>query len=169
MARESVRIEGLEGVVKTLRALPAELVSKNGGPVRYALRKAAVVIQKQMQTNVRSIVLEPNEDGRPTESTGLLEKNIAVKRSAPRGKKGEGMLVYVRRKMYPSIGKWKPRSTPQIARLLEYGTAKMRPHKFILPAFDAKKNEALRVFAEAINSRLAALVKKVAQANGAKL
>lgn len=169
MAREVVRIEGLAGVMKTLRALPPELVSKNGGPVRYALRKAAVIIQKQMQTNLRGIVMEPNADGRPTESTGLLEKNIAVKRSAPRGQKGERMLVYVRRKMYPAIGDWKPRSTPQVARLLEYGTEKMRPHKFILPAFDAKKNEALQVFAAALNSRLAALVKKVARANGAKL
>ena len=80
MAIESFRVEGLAGVLDTLKQLPPELVSKNGGPVRTALRKAAVLIQKQAQANVQSIMDTPNAGGMPAESTGLLLKNIITQR-----------------------------------------------------------------------------------------
>jgi len=47
-----VQLEGLQGVLETLKALPSELVSRNGGPVRSALRKGALVIFKQANSNL---------------------------------------------------------------------------------------------------------------------
>jgi HK97 gp10 family phage protein len=169
MTVETVRIVGLAGVMKTLRALPPALVSKNGGPVRAALRKAALVIQKQESANLQAIIDTPNIDaGVKAEATGLLEKNIIVKRSRPDpGVKGERYLIQVRRKSYPAT-KGKNVTTPQVARLLETGTAKRRPYPFIRPAFDAKKAEAVAVFVIEIKRNLDRLVKKVALANGAK-
>ena len=82
---EGVRIEGLDGIIGMLKQLPPEVVSKRGGPVRAALRKAAVVVQKEAQANVRRIVAEPNIGGRPSRSTGALEKAITVIRRRPRG------------------------------------------------------------------------------------
>src|SRR5207237_3560149 len=42
-----VKLHGLDEIMKTLRELPAELASTRGGPVRTALRKAAVGIPTQ--------------------------------------------------------------------------------------------------------------------------
>lgn len=41
------KMEGLEGVLATLKSLPPELVSKGGGPVRFAVRKAANIIRDE--------------------------------------------------------------------------------------------------------------------------
>ncbi|WJJ93443.1 HK97 gp10 family phage protein [Neopusillimonas aromaticivorans] len=89
-------VKGLNGALETLRALPAEIVSKRGGPVKLALAKAARVIRDQAKANVRAIVAEPNKDGRPTKSTGALEKSIIVTRGKMRGGvKGEKYLVRI--------------------------------------------------------------------------
>jgi hypothetical protein len=94
MARELVRIDGLGGVLDTLRQLPPALVSTRGGPVRVALRKAAVLIQRAAQQNVRRIVEEPNRGGRPSFSTGALEASIRVRRLRMRaGVNGEAYWV----------------------------------------------------------------------------
>jgi hypothetical protein len=90
MARESVRIEGLDAVVKTLRDLPPELVSKRGGPVRVALQKAAKRIQQDEQANLQQIIDTPNIGEEVSESSGLLKKNVVVKRGRlAGGEKGE--------------------------------------------------------------------------------
>lgn len=169
MPREVVRIEGLEGVMKTLRELgPA--ARKNGGPVRKSLRKAAQVIQKQEVENLRAIILQPNADGLPTKSTGLLEKNVVITRGKPPpGQKGETVRIRVRSKRYPaSRAGSKPVTTTQVARLLEGGTEKMHAHPFIRPAFDAKKQAALNVFVQELPKDIIALQKKIARANGVK-
>jgi HK97 gp10 family phage protein len=167
MVLEIKRVEGLSAVLKTLNELgPA--ASKGGGPVRAVLRKAAVLMQKEVKENLQRIILEPNEGGLPNRSTGLLADNIVITRSAPRGFKGERMLVRVRRKAYPERISKKLAVTSQVARLLEGGTSRMRPHPFIRPAFDAKKNEALALFATELPRAVLRLQKKIARANGAK-
>jgi HK97 gp10 family phage protein len=169
MPIESVRIEGLGGVLKTLREIgPA--ARKAGGPIRKALRKAAKVLQEQEKANLRAIILEPNADGLPNESTGLLEKNIVVGQAKmPPGQKGEAVRVRVRNKRYPPerSGK-KAVTTAQVARLLEGGSEKMKAHPFIRPAFDAKKQAALSVFVQELPKDIVALQKKLARANGVK-
>jgi len=145
MARESVRIDGLDDVVRRLKALGAE-ASKRGGPVRSAVRKGAVVIQKEMQANVRRIVATPNAGG-GDKSTGLLEKSIKPMRAKARrdGTKGETFIVTVpKRARYPVDSR-----TPSgvgvatVGRMLEYGTPKRQPMPWARPAYHTKKGEAV--------------------------
>lgn len=165
---ETVRLEGLKGVLDTLKSLPPELVSKRGGPVRAALRKAAVVIQKQEIENLQAIIAAPNK-GSADESTGLLEKNIVVSRSRLKGgQNGERYLVRIRGRKYEGRGK-KPIVTQQVARLLEYGSERLQPPKpFIRPAFDAKKQEATDTFVTEVNKGIQRILKKLQRQNKVK-
>ena len=168
MARETFRIEGLDAAVKTLRELPAELVSKRGGPVRTALQKAAKMIQVEEQQRLQGIIDQENAAGRPTESTGLLKANIVTKRGRlAGGEKGELYSVGIRRKAYPD-SRGKRVTTPQVARLLEYGTARRAPLPFIRPAFEAVKGKVVPLFAAELNRRLAGIVRKLHRSNGGK-
>lgn len=156
---DTVRIEGLDNVLKTLQSLPTEIVSKGGGPVRASLRKAAQVIQRQEIANLQAVINQQDDDGEKR-STGLLKANIVLTRGRRNNFKGESMFVRVRNKKYPSAT-GKPVTTAQNARLLEYGTEKRAALPFIRPAFEAKKSEALTVFVTEINKRIAAVVRKL--------
>ena len=70
-----VKVSGLDGVLDTLKSLPAEVVSKRGGPVRAALRKGAVVIQKQEKANLQAVTVNADDPDKAA-STGLLLKNV---------------------------------------------------------------------------------------------
>lgn len=147
MANEAFKIEGLEGVLKSLQDLPKEISQKRGGPVRTALRKGANVIRAQAQANVRHITATPNVGGGDY-STGLLAKSIkVVKGRAHKTLNGERMFVLVpKRARYP-ISKRTPTGMPvvMVGRMLEYGTKRNPAHPWMGPAFHAKKNEAVDV------------------------
>lgn len=166
MAREAFRIEGLAGVMRSLQQLPPELVSKRGGPVRSALQKAAKAMQVAAQGKLQAIIDQPNADGLPTESTGLLKQNMVTKRGRlAGGEKGELYSVGVRRKSYPDA-KGRRVTTPQVARLLEYGTERRAPMPFLRPAFEENKGRVVGIFTDEINKKLAAIWKKLARQNG---
>ena len=147
MANEAFKIEGLDGVLKSLQDLPKEISQKRGGPVRAALRKGANVIRAQAQANVRHITATPNVGGGDY-STGLLAKSIkVVKGRAHKTLNGERMFVLVpKRARYP-ISKRTPTGMPvvMVGRMLEYGTKRNPAHPWMGPAFHAKKNEAVDV------------------------
>jgi len=161
MAVEPFRVEGLAGVLKTLQELPPEIVSKAGGPVKFGLKAAMKMMAAEVKQNLQGIINEPNKGGQD-ESTGLLMANIKDGRARLKGKNGEAHRVYVRKKSY---GDGKKASTPQVARLLEYGTERRKPMPFIRPAFDAKKGEAVRIFETEIKKRIAGIVKKLSAQN----
>ena len=171
MAVETIRIEGLTGVLEALKSLPPEIVSKRGGPVRSALRKAAVVLRDQAQANVRRIIAESNgeDDNR---STGLLLKSIYVKRSrVARGKNGEAFVVGIKRgQKYPQERQARREvvTAVQVGRLLEYATEKRRAHPWLRPAFDAKKNAALDTFGTEVRKGIQAAIRKAEKIAAAK-
>ena len=163
MARETVRIEGLDTLLDRLRRLGPE-ASKRGGPVRRAVRKGAVIIANEAKANVRQIVATPNVSGQD-ESTGTLEKSIRPVRGKPdrNGLKGETFFVMIpKRARYP-ISKRTPTGMPvaMVGRMLEYGTAKRRPYPWMGPAFHAKKGEAVRVITDDLLKGIEALEKKL--------
>ena len=161
--RQAFDIQGLDGVLRKLQALPKEVTQKRGGPVRSSLRKGANVIRKQAQANVRQIVATPNQGG-PDESTGTLEKSIRVIRGKPhKTLNGERMFVLVpRRRRYP-ISKRTPSgiNVALVGRMLEYGTSKRRPMPWMGPAFHAKKMEAVTTVVRELNKGIDRIVKKL--------
>jgi HK97 gp10 family phage protein len=159
-----MKLTGLNGVLATLQSLPAELVSKRGGPVRAALRKGAVVILKQEQANLQASIAS-SPDGAARESTGLLLKNLVVTRGKePRGTKGERFLVRIRRKTYARKN-GKPVTTLKTAQLLEYGSSKQPAEPWIRPAFMSKAEEAIRTIEREMVSGIDRIVKKLARQN----
>lgn len=156
-----VKLTGVDGVIGMLRSLPAEVVSKNGGPVKSALRKAARVIQQQAVSNLRIVTENQTESGQK-ESTGLLAQNVVVTRGkAPTSDKGERYLVRVRRKSYGRKGK--PVNTQQTGQRLEYGTSKQPAEPWLRPAFENKAVEAIRTAESELLKGIDRAVKKLAK------
>ncbi|MDQ3288648.1 MAG: hypothetical protein M3Q42_10400 [Pseudomonadota bacterium] len=171
MARETIRIEGLAGVLDTLKRLPPEIVSKAGGPVKLALMKAAEVLRDEAKLNVRRIIDEPNKDEEPRESTGLLLLSIQAKRGRVIGQKGEAQVVSIKRgQKYPDGRQPKKGdlTATQVGRLLEYGSEKMQAKPWLRPAFEAKKQEAVETFTREITKRATATIKRLERAASRK-
>lgn len=161
-----VKLEGLNGVLETLKSLPPEIVSKRGGPVKSALRKGARVIWQQAKTNLEAVTANTDDEGKQY-STGLLLKNLMVTRGKPPfGGKGERYLVRVRRKSYQRKGK--SITTLATANLLEYGSVKQPMEPWIRPAFQSKAEEAIRVTEAELLRQIDRVVKKLAQQNKGK-
>lgn len=163
-----MKLEGLGGVIELLQSLPAELVSKNGGPVKSALRKGAKVIHTQAVANLSAVTANKTDEDEQT-STGLLKQNVVVTRGkAPMDGKGERYLVRVRNKSYP--GRDGKRVTTQMnAARLEYGTSKQPPEPWLRPAFLSKAELAIKTAEKELGAGLDRAVKKLAsQTKGRK-
>jgi HK97 gp10 family phage protein len=158
-----VKLHGVEQTFATLRALPAEIASKRGGPVRAALRKAAVVVQKQELANLQTVTSNATSAGKRL-STGFLAKNVVVTRGkAPLGSKGERFLVRVRRKTYPDTNG--EVSTLKTAQLLEYGSSQQPAEPWIRPAVEGRGREAIETFERELRAGVDRAVRKLAKQN----
>lgn len=166
MALVEVKLTGLDGVLATLKSLPAEVVSKRGGPVKAALRKGAVVILKEEKARLQVSTSNRTEDGR--HSTGLLMKSLIASRGkTPSGGNGERYLVRVKRKTYVRKS-GKPVTTLKTAQLLEYGSSKQPAEPWIRPAFLAKAEEAIHTIETALVAGIDKIVAKLARQNAGK-
>lgn len=159
-----LKVTGLDGVLDLLKKLPPEVVSKNGGPVRSALRKGALVIQAQEKANLLAVIAK-TEDHVERQATGLLLDNIIVSRGKqPIGSKGERMLVRIKRRIYPrNNNEGGDTTTLKTARLLEYGSSKQPPRPWIRPAAAAKAQEAVDVTTRELVKRLNTIVKRLSR------
>lgn len=154
---ELTHVKGLDGLLKTLLALPPEIVSRSGGPVRTALRKAGVVFQKAARENIKQIVAAPNKDGRTPESSKTLETSIIVSRGKPQpGFKGEVFRVRVKRGARAPNGE----TANKYGGILEFGYEGVAAKPWLRPAFEANKHEALGVFVSEMQKRLDAAARK---------
>lgn len=166
-----LKISGLDGVLDMLKALPPELVSKRGGPVKAALRKGALVVHKRALANLQAAVTNATDEGARF-STGLLAKNLVVTRGkAPADGKGERYLVRVRRKSYGRAdsvrkdGKMAKRTalvtTLKTAQLLEYGSSRQPAEPWLRPAFQATAQTAIATVEQELLRSLDRVVAKL--------
>ena len=163
--RVDVKLEGLNGVLETLKQLPSELVSRNGGPVRSALRKGALVIFNQAKSNLE--LATRSNDPEKNYSTGLLLQNLVTSRGKPPpGVRGEMYLVRVRRKAYPRKGR--SVSTIKAGSLLEYGSVKQAAEPWLRPAASARAEEAMRTIESELVKGIDRIQKKLARQNQGK-
>lgn len=157
----TMTIQGADRIARMLAALPAEVVSKRGGPVKNALRRGARVIQKQQIANLRATLTDSDQ------TTDLLAKNIIVSRGkAPTVGKGERFLVRIRRKTYPGRT-GEPVTTLKTAQLKEYGSERQTAEPFIRPAVAQKAAEAINVTTASLLADLEKIAKRLAQQGGA--
>ena len=150
--RTTVTITGLDQLLVRLKALPAEVASKNGGPVRSAVRKAANVIRDEMRRNMAAEIAKPNEV--PYQETGRLMKSIRSATGKMRGK-GESYKVGVMTSKYSS-----GLSTKRVGGYMEYGTVKYHSNAPLRTAWAAKKDEALTVMTVELEKGIARLERK---------
>lgn len=169
MARETVRIEGLEDVLKRLKALGFE-AQKNGGPVAKAVRAGGWVIAKEARANIARIVAEANKSG-DNATSGLMVKSIKPIRSKAhrRGLKGETFTLRApSAKRYPD-SKRNPGgdAVQKIANILEYGGThngvRRDAHPWMRPAFHAKRDEAVKIMTVTVLKEIDKLEKKLAR------
>lgn len=153
---ETFRVDGLDGVLERLRALPAAVGAKGGGPARAALAKGARVFRDQAITNA------------PRDS-GLLQESIVARRDSRPGLVGaaEAYYVGVRRKARRYANTKRNRGKGRVGKtyfvegtafywlFLEFGTEKMRARPFLRPAFEQRKEDALSVIVAEMQAGLA--------------
>lgn len=170
MVTKVIRIEGLAGVLELLQTLPAEIVSKNGGPVRKALKEGAELISEAAKENIKRIVAQPNKGGLLSESTGALEESVKMKRRPlPRGVKGERYWVGVVRlseKTLKKIGARRNLPTSFYGLFLEKGTERAIAHPFWVPAVEANVDKFYKIFEEEIREGIEKAVKKAEKMKG---
>ena len=169
-----VRVHGLAETIARLKKLPADLAGKNGGPIRKAAFQAAKVIEEEAER------LSPKD-------TGRLERNIIkIRDRNPRAAEGSPTELYrigvrgggkygarvrkrERRKVFALGGSIKQAN--QAARgaekdayywfFKEFGTSKMPATPFLRPAFEMKKEAAVKRFAEVLKPAVDALERSI--------
>lgn len=148
-----LKVTGLDNVLSALHSLPPEIVSKRGGPVKTALRKAALVLRKEVAKNLIENVSD--------EATGLLASSlIATRGKMPAGERGEKYVVRFKRLKYRRSS-CEEVTTRKSGHLLEYGSVKQRPQPYIRPAAKTKAQEAVNVFSKEINKAIEKITKNL--------
>lgn len=134
--RVEFKLTGADNVVAMLRALPTEVVSKRGGPVKTWLRKGAKRLQAKLLVQLDRVT--SNETTHPErEGTDTLKRASIVSRGKPpTDGRGERYLVRWKRVTYSRAGK--PVTTHKTAQLLEYGSATQPAEPFIRPTVQAE-------------------------------
>ncbi len=158
-----LQIHGIDGVLSTLEALPAEVVSKRGGPVKLALAKGARLLRDQAKDNFRRSVAQGGADS--TETT--VESIVASRGKAPVGTKGERQLVRVKRRSYINA-KGAKTTTLRAAQLMEYGSAAQPARPWLRPAVQRRGSQIIDVVSEDLLKRLDQITKRLAAQNGGR-
>ncbi|MEN5285754.1 hypothetical protein ABE494_07360 [Stenotrophomonas lactitubi] len=155
-----LQIHGIDGVLSTLEALPAEVVSKRGGPVKLALAKGARLLRDQAKDNFRRSVAQGGADS--TETT--VDSIVASRGKAPVGTKGERQLVRVKRRSYINA-KGAKTTTLRAAQLMEYGSATQPARPWLRPAVQRRGSQIIDVVSEDLLKRLDQITKRLAAQN----
>lgn len=150
MARNTfdINVGGLDQLMKNIKALPKEVVGKNGGPVRRALAKAANIIKDA------AIARAPVRSGNLQEHIAILrDRRPAAAGASERymvGIRGGSRTTYAnsaKNRRKGLAGKTYEKQGPAFyGRFLELGTSKMRPQPFLRPAFNENAQEAIVTF-----------------------
>jgi HK97 gp10 family phage protein len=155
-----IKVEGLAELAKALKALPPEIAGKNGGPLRKAIGRAAVVIRDDARRRA------------PVDTGNLRDNIIAVRnRKSPQGT--EGYFIEVRRERRKYVNTRANRRKRRVGKtyeilgeayygmFIELGTVKMPAQPFLRPAFESKKVEAVETFRVEFAKAIDAAAKKV--------
>ncbi len=164
-----VEIEGAEQLLNLLRTLPRHLTAdKKGGPVAKSVRKGGNLMRQRLRVALRRSI-----ELRGDESTGLLLKNLKVRRKRYAGK-GEMVSIGVGNKRYPVKGQFVTdkkgrlrqasmagaKTTRLSGQRLEYGTSKQAPAPWVRPTFAASAEEVMSAVVDDLKQRLDAIAQQ---------
>ena len=153
MADVEFKLEGLDSLLKKLESVSYDVKRKGG---RSALRKAAQVVQKSIQTRARA--LDDPETGRS------IADNVAIRWSSRLFKNtGDlGFRVGIQHgAVLPKGGADKQKNAPTPHwRLLEFGTENMRAHPFVRPALADNIAQVTNTFLSAYEKSIDRILKK---------
>lgn len=166
MAKE---IEGLAQVVANLRALPAEIAGKNGGPLRAAMFQAAKIVRDEARARV------PVNDGENAIPPHLREQIILKRDPNPRAidNAAERYIVTVKYKARKYKNTKRNRRLGVVGskyqhfgdfyywRFLEFGSSEIKPHHFMRDAFESNKNALAGIVRDQLAAAIAAAVRKM--------
>ncbi|ETF00683.1 hypothetical protein W822_20015 [Advenella kashmirensis W13003] len=144
-----IDIKGIDNVLNTLNKLPRDVASSSqGGMVNLSMRKGARLIQAKQK-----VMLQASIDKNGSESTGLLMKNLQIKRG--RTNNGHKLVLTVRRKSYPKKeGQKKAATTRQTAQLMEYGSSHQPEQPWVRPAFVATASTSIATITDDLKKRV---------------
>jgi HK97 gp10 family phage protein len=165
MAKE---VEGLAQVVANLRALPAAIAGKNGGPIRVALAKAAKVIRDE----ARARVPVDDREGRVGKH---LREQIVMKRDRNPQESGAAeryiVTVKYRDKKYANTARnrraGKTGTTYQnfgdfyYWKFLEFGTSEIEATAFMRKSFESNKDSLADLVRDELAAGIAAAVRSM--------
>jgi len=77
--------------------------------------------------------------------------------------------VRIRRKTYYPEHRGRAVSAYRVGMLLERGTERREPMPWLQPAYDAKKNEVLKIFEQQLRYKVTRIVRRLARKNGVRL
>lgn len=156
MSDFTVKIDGLDELVKKMQALPEDLQRKG---LRFGLRKAAVMIADKARERATAENIDDPETARS------IIKNIDV-RFSPKTLRKTGDLMFrigiagtarfSGQKADLSAGA----ATPHW-RLIEFGSVKSRAKPFMRPAMNEGARDALDIFATEANKAIDRAVKRL--------
>jgi hypothetical protein len=162
----TVQMDGLAGVLATLKALPPEVVSQRGGPVRAAVRNSSKIIRDEARLQMQARGQEAGKTG-VSYATGFSASHIIMKRTKLTAIKGERFVVTVKPVPHPNgnrIGK-RPLRANDAAFIMEAGSATQPAEPWMRPAFAAKKEIATRAMETELVKAVDKIVKKLALKN----
>ncbi|USJ00857.1 hypothetical protein MUG10_00915 [Xanthomonas prunicola] len=160
--RVDLNIQGVDGVLGVLQSLPAEVVSKRGGPVKLSLAKGARFLRDRAKENLNHQIAGDGSD-----STGTTVKAVIASRGkAPVGSKGERYLVRVKRVAFVNA-KGARTSARRAAQLMEYGSALQPARPWLRPAVQQHGAKVIDLVTQDLLKRLDVITRKLAAQNGA--
>jgi HK97 gp10 family phage protein len=157
MTLENQNVHGLAGVLDMLKELPQEIVAKNGGVVRTALRKGAAPIVREWKRNIAAVIQAPNKGGKDGVSTGALIKAVGVVKSRNPRASGANEMQTIKVRKRPRVRNLTP---AQYIRDLEYGSERQEAKPTLMPAYYSKRQETLDTIVSELHKGIAKAIQK---------
>lgn len=164
----TVEVHGLKELGERLKALPKEIASARGGPLRVALAKVARAIRDEAKArapvktgNLRdNIILVRNRDPK---SMGATEAYHVTVRSRTSKKTDTRKYANTRRnRRLNRVGQeYKAQSPLFYARFQEFGTSHQAARPFLRPAFESMKGQLGTMFRDELSVAIERAVRKI--------
>ena len=126
-----VKVHGLSDLAAKLKALPAEVASKRGGPLGRALRDAGKVIGDEAKRGYQTMPKLDSDNRDDYTRTNNLAESVRVKRDRNATDVTERIVVRPYARYYVPV---------------EFGSELMPARPELRKAFETKKFEALGIF-----------------------